>query len=138
MDWDDAYAIGQRGVDDDHRHLFELFNRFSDAVSRGEAAAVVGGFLHDLVDYSEHHFHREEALMRARGYPDYEKHKAMHDTFATYVRRMATDAEHRGDEVMFLQNYVEMWLCGHILVMDKWLGEWLDERAAESAAGRPT
>lgn len=141
MDWDEAYAIGQAAVDGDHRRLFELFNRFSDAARTGETREAVNRFLGELADYSEYHFNREEGLMLAAGYPDYPKHQHMHRAFTDFVRGQSRTGDHDREEVQFLQNYVEMWLFGHILVMDKWFGEWLDEQArkkdGENAGGPP-
>ena len=137
MDWDIAYAIGLDPVDGDHQRLFALYGRFSNAVTNGESRAEVGRFLGDLVDYSETHFRREEGIMRQHAYPDYEKHKRMHDAFATYVRATAAGPEPSDDDVQFLHGYVAIWLCGHILVMDKWFGEWLAKVPAETAEGQP-
>ncbi len=137
MDWDATYAIGQAAVDADHQRLFQLFNRFSAAIAAGETRESANRFLRDLADYCDYHFRREEGLMRATGYPDAARHTAMHDGFAAFVRKQSTTIEHDLEEVQFLQNYVEMWLCGHILVMDKWFGEWLDGRAGKNAAAEP-
>ena len=137
MDWDIAYAVGLDPVDDDHQRLFALYNRFSDALKAGESREQVGQFLTELVDYSETHFRREEALMRRLDYPDYAKHKRMHDAFADYVRATAAGPAPSDDDVEFLHGYVAIWLCGHILVMDKWFGEWLANLPAETAAGQP-
>jgi len=137
MDWDLAYAVGLDPVDEDHQRLFALYNRFSDAVKTGQSRALVGRFLSDLVDYSERHFRREEAIMRQHAYPDYAKHKRMHDAFADYVRTTAAGPEPSDEDVDFLHGYVAIWLCGHILVMDKWFGEWLANLPAETAAGQP-
>ncbi len=137
MDWDAAYAIGQSAVDADHQRLFELFNQFSAAITAGETRESANRFLRELADYSEYHFRREEGLMRASAYPDLAKHKVQHDTFAAFVRKQSTTGDHDREEVQFLQNYVEMWLCGHILVMDKWFGEWLDGQAAKNGVAEP-
>lgn len=137
MEWDLAYATGMNPVDGDHQRLFELYNRFSHAVDTGESREQVGRFLTELVDYSETHFRREEGIMRARGYPDYVKHKRMHDTFADYVRKSAAGPEPSDEDIEFLQGYVAMWLSGHILVMDKWFGEWMATLPAETAEGQP-
>lgn len=137
MDWDPAYAIGQDAVDADHQRLFALFSQFNAALAAGEARESANRFLRELADYSEYHFRREEGLMRASGYPDATKHKAQHDSFAAFVRKQSTTDEHDREEVQFLQNYVEMWLCGHILVMDKWFGEWLDGQAGKNGAAEP-
>ncbi len=132
MQWDETYAIGHSAVDNDHKRLFEVYDQFIGALDRGETKESVDRFLEDLVEYSHAHFQREEGIMRGRNYPDYDKHKRMHDTFCDYVRKLAASHEHDAEEVTFLRNYVEMWLCGHILVMDKWLGEWLDAQEAAS------
>ncbi len=137
MDWSEAYAIGQGAVDGDHQRLFALFNQFSAAIAAGETRESANRFLRDLADYSDYHFKREEALMRASAYPDHDKHKRMHDGFVDFVQRQSSAAEHDREDVQFLLNYVEMWLCGHILVMDKWFGEWLDGQAGKNRAARP-
>ena len=137
MEWVQTYAIGPSAIDADHRKLFDLFNQFSDAVASGETRESANRFLRELADYSEYHFKREEGLMRASGYLDYDKHKRMHDTFADFVRKQSTTGDHDREEVQFLLNYVEMWLCGHILVMDKWFGEWLDGQAGKSGVAEP-
>lgn len=137
MEWSQTYAIGPAAVDSDHQKLFALFNRFSDALAVGNGVESARRFLQDLIEYSEYHFQREEGLMRGLDYPDYAKHKRMHDGFADYVRTMATTLEDDPKEVAFLQSYVEMWLCGHILVMDKWFGEWLEAREGKNTAAPP-
>ncbi len=138
MEWSETYAIGQGAVDQDHQTLFHLFNQFSDALSTGGGIDSARSFLHELVDYSRYHFQREEAIMRGLGYPDYAKHKRMHDSFADFVHKTAETLGQEPDDVTFLQSYVEMWLCGHILVMDKWFGEWLDARGQTNAEAVPT
>ncbi|MFC5356259.1 bacteriohemerythrin [Azospirillum himalayense] len=138
MEWDAAYAIGQSAVDADHQRLFQLFNQFSAAIAAGETRESANRFLRELADYSAYHFRREEGLMHAVGYPDYAKHKTMHDTFADFVRRQSDSGARDPEEVQFLQSYVEMWLCGHILVMDKWFGEWLDGRGEKAGTVAPT
>ncbi|MCW2247127.1 hemerythrin [Azospirillum fermentarium] len=135
MEWNEAYAIGPGPVDQDHQKLFHLFNQFSDALATGDGIGGARRFLDELMDYSRYHFQREEALMRGLDYPDYAKHKRMHDGFADFVRKTAESMGETPDDAAFLQNYVEMWLCGHILVMDKWFGEWL---AARGQAGTDT
>lgn len=138
MEWNETYAIGPGPVDQDHQKLFQLFNQFSGALASGNGIDGARHFLDALMDYSRYHFQREEALMRGLEYPDYAKHKRMHDGFADFVRKTAESLEQTPDDATFLQNYVEMWLCGHILVMDKWFGEWLAARGQTGAETAPT
>jgi hemerythrin len=137
MKWTETYAIGQTGVDEDHQKLFELFNRFRDSVGAGQSRETYTPFLLELADYSRYHFLREEALMRQRGYPDYDKHKQMHDSFCDLVQKLVATGSPTDDDIEFLMNYVEMWLYGHILVLDKWFGEWLDGRGGKAAGEAP-
>lgn len=126
MKWDDTFGTGHGMIDGDHQRLFRLYNDFREAVGKNQAKAVVADFLAALVEYADTHFKREEALMLRHQCPDYAKHKRMHDAFASFVVTLAQKVEVQEEDVNFLLNYIEIWLLGHILIVDKWLGEYLE------------
>lgn len=125
MEWNDEYLIGHHAVDDDHKRLFELFNQFSAAVRGGQGAAAIHPFLDELVHYARYHFAREEALMRRLGYPDLAHHHDAHQAFVRQVNGIVADVDAGKSMDDFLLNFVMTWLSGHILILDKRVGEWI-------------
>lgn len=125
--WDTTFETGQEDIDDDHRHLFFLFNEFSTAVNEGKGALVIRGLLDELRDYAHDHFRREESLMLEYDYPDYARHKKMHDTFEKQINDVATHVDVSGDMAAFLLSFLAKWLSGHILSADQRFGAFLAE-----------
>lgn len=126
--WSDEFATGNIGIDDDHRHLLALFNEFSMAVNAGKGETVIRGVLEELVDYTQYHFAREEMLMLENDYPEYQRHKKMHDIFIRQVDDVCNHLCVGGDMSAFLLSFLAKWLSGHILGADRRLGHYLDRR----------
>lgn len=131
--WSDAYAVGNAMLDSDHRILINLLNQLQDATETGQSRAVVGTVVNVLVEYTEHHFRREEAVMEAAGYPDLEAHRAAHRgleerTRAIRDRWNAGDRSALDEEVM---TFLKKWLTEHILGADKSYGPWVEGCADE-------
>lgn len=129
--WSDDFATGNAGIDDDHRRLLALFNEFSLAVNAGKGEAVIRGVLDDLVDYTHYHFAREELLMQESDYPDYARHKKMHDTFIRQVDDVGSHLSVGTELGAFLLSFLAKWLSGHILGADRHLGRYLERGGIE-------
>jgi hemerythrin-like metal-binding protein len=76
--------------------------------------------LDGLADYTLSHFGTEERLMKRYAFPGYAQHKEAHDKLVAQVKQLQADARIRRTSISpeamaFLQN----WLIGHILGMDK-------------------
>lgn len=134
--WSDAYAVGNAMLDSDHRILINLLNQLQDATETGQSRAVVGTVVNVLVEYTEHHFRREEAVMEAAGYPGLEAHRAAHRALEERARDIrdrwnAGDRSVLDEEVM---TFLKKWLTEHILGADKAYGPWVEGCADE---GKP-
>ena len=126
ISWSEDFATGNAGIDADHQRLLALFNEFSMAVNAGKADMVIRSVLDDLMDYTYYHFAREELLMQESDYPDYARHKKMHDIF---IRQIDDVGSHLGvgcDISAFLLSFLGKWLSGHILGADRQLGRYLE------------
>ncbi len=128
--WDDDYGVGHDGIDGDHRRLFELFNEFVTAVNENRGDGDVEAVLVELLKYCDTHFDREEKLMREHGYPDYERHKALHDSFVREIYDINNAMDAGGEQGAYVLGMLGTWLSGHILGVDKKLGAFLKERGA--------
>jgi hemerythrin-like metal-binding protein len=120
IEWIPEFGVGVESLDTDHKVLVSLINQLDEAVAAGNPRATVQRVLDALYDYTVYHFSREEALMRACGYPDYEAHARTHATLRAQVAdirdRYARSPESiQSREVLaFLKN----WLSSHIMGRD--------------------
>jgi hemerythrin len=121
--WDEHFLTGIAAVDEQHRALVDLINDFGRALldgslSRGDCLAIVAR----LRDYTEYHFHEEEALMRDRGlYPAArEAHEEAHRAFVVEVERLERELPTmEEEEARALHDYLVHWLGYHILGIDQ-------------------
>ena len=125
--WDESYSVGNPLLDSDHRILFTLIHQLHDAMETGQSRTVVGSIVGVLVEYTEHHFRREEAIFGATAYPDAERHTAEHRLLEAKVgairdRWVAGEREALCEDVLGL---LKKWLTDHIMVVDKSYGPWL-------------
>jgi len=127
LHWRANMSVGVAELDADHKALIELLNRLHYMVFAGDSQDAVEEVLEDLCAYAACHFAREEALMRAAGYPDVERHSAFHRQLAD--RLAACRRAYREDSTTFdakaLYDFVSEWLIVHTLEEDKKLEPWL-------------
>lgn len=119
--WTPDFAVGVSSLDTDHKVLISLINQLDDAIRAGEPQATLTRVLEALLDYTDYHFAREEALMHACGYPDVEAHIRIHQTLRAQVQdirdryRRNPESMHSREVLAFLKN----WLTAHIVGRDK-------------------
>ena len=75
--WSNEYSIGIKGIDFQHKKLFDLVNRLYDLddSSSKEDMRII---LYEFSDYVKIHFEDEEAYMLSINYPELEKHIKIH------------------------------------------------------------
>lgn len=137
--WSEAYAVGNAMLDSDHRILMNLINQLHDATETGQSRAVVGTVVSVLVEYTEHHFRREEAVLAAAHYPHLDAHRQSHHALEEKVRDIrdrwnAGDRSVLDDEVM---SFLKRWLTEHILGADKSYRPWIEDGADNGEVGEP-
>lgn len=120
IEWSDALSVGMDEIDNQHKTLVELLNRFHKAVIMGHDLVVIDEVLDELIKYTQIHFSLEERLMRNCNYPDYANHKKRHEQFLEQVvafrSRVAQDDETVTKE---LWSFLRLWLTQHIQGSDK-------------------
>jgi len=79
--WDKSLETGHEEIDSQHKMLVSTYNGFIEALRRGEAADEILKTVDFLSGYAFMHFEMEEGLQLRTGYPDYVKHKFIHDDF---------------------------------------------------------
>ena len=129
VDWSPLFSVGIERMDEDHRQLLAIINRFHDAHSTGQARAEILGVLRDLIRYADRHFQREEQLLEQYGFPDMLDHARIHtqlteQIFQLHEKYAAGDVQ-ISDEVM---EFVKNWLLNHILNTDMRYAEYFRGR----------
>ncbi|MCW8914958.1 MAG: bacteriohemerythrin [Magnetovibrio sp.] len=115
--WSDTLRIGVDAIDKDHQVLIGLLNKISHGL-RDHAA--VDELVNELLQYTHYHFKREEAVMKACGYPELETHKAQHVQLAEDAEKLAHQWRTTQDDnaVQNLHAFLRTWLSGHIIGAD--------------------
>jgi len=124
--WDDDYSIGVSQIDEHHRHLFFLSNRFYDIFVKSAPYHDLSPLFDDLIDYVIYHFAAEERLMQRYRFPNYEMHRKEHDNFSQRLieldKQSSYDKKHLLIEVVV---FLHTWLKTHILQSDAEFGRFI-------------
>lgn len=123
--WDEIYRVGIPTIDEQHQRLFDIVNRFHEAVVRREGRWALVAAFDELAEYTVYHFREEEQRMAEVGYPDFTKHRGYHqklvDLVATYRQQLAEGVD--GIEARAV-DFLKMWLNAHVLGTDKDIGKY--------------
>lgn len=118
--WSDDMSVGCKALDDDHKILIQALNDFVEAIDNDEGVFVTDGIFAVLLNYTNFHFMREEAIIEACGYEDLDAHKATHIELKEQLldarrRYMQTPSSTLEDEI---RTFLLSWLQSHILIAD--------------------
>lgn len=134
--WNDSYKLGNEQVDSQHRQLFELLSRLISSCMDGSDIAKLKDTLDFLVNYAVQHFADEEALQLSCDYPDYERHKQLHEDFKVTVGELVHKFTEHGSSTELnsdVNKIIVRWLVNHIHREDKKIGEHMRSIAADGA-----
>lgn len=134
--WDSTMSVGVDVLDDDHQRLLEMFNSLLNTGVTTKDRDDLEGLLNNLIDYTNVHFQREEALMERQGYPDLAAHKAAHRYFVDEIRKIYQESDEdnammlRIDLILLLKD----WFIEHIQSVDKRYQPYMAGRTDAAAA----
>lgn len=117
FEWDDKYSVGVRGIDDQHKKLFDIINDLHWAKSNNVGRSFISDILNRLVVYTVAHFSVEEELMLRYRYSEYQRHKTAHERFKEKVEHFITDyndgkAEITAEILEFLIKWLQVHTTG--------------------------
>ena len=128
--WNDTLRLGEDVVDEQHKKLFSLLSNLVSACLDGSDVKKVKETLDFLVEYTVQHFCDEEALQIKCGFPEYERHRKLHEDFKVTVSKMVDDYASNGSTTELSNNLnrtVVRWLVNHIQGEDKKIGAFIRE-----------
>jgi hemerythrin len=117
--WDEALAVGDPGVDADHRRMITLIAKLEQAARSGGDCTEIGGTLTELAELCRDHFAREETLQQAIGFPGAQDHRTAHDMLLKRLDAVQAHYADGCDEVRegiirTLGDSLATWLLKHI------------------------
>jgi hemerythrin len=86
--WDDAYKIGIKSIDNQHKKLFELVNRLYDLKEGKNTKEELRIILYEFSDYVKVHFKDEEEYMSSIGFPEAKEHRELHKNLVDYLAKI--------------------------------------------------
>jgi hemerythrin-like metal-binding protein len=115
--WTNALRIGVDTIDRDHQEILSLLNKLSAHHVDKQSVDIA---LSELIDYTLHHFKREERVMELCGYPDLENHRLLHQELCTQVGLLQEAWSNTPNQktIEDLRSFLREWLLGHILKDD--------------------
>ena len=117
FEWDPQLETGYGKIDNQHMQLFAAVRNIMDASTGGKGDRVVMETLEFLTGYAVKHFEDEEQLQIDYEYPDYLKHKAIHDDFKAAVTELVQKVNEEGPNEVIIEevcSIVREWLLNHI------------------------
>ncbi|MCL1975513.1 MAG: hemerythrin family protein [Firmicutes bacterium] len=124
--WKDEFRLGNDQVDEQHYQLFIQVGKIIESCADGSDMAKLRETLDFLIDYTIYHFNDEEALQLRYNYPDYERHKQLHEDFKVTALDLVKHYEESGSSAELsndVNRIVVKWLINHIMREDKKIGE---------------
>lgn len=140
IEWKKEFETGVALVDEQHRNLVEIINRFEDALQKGKGSRQANEILNELMGYTQEHFATEERLMAEAGYPQLKLHQSQHRQLLQKVERFQFDFNGAGRRITAeLHEFLGYWLLTHIQRDDRAFGASLADTAAatEAPGGEP-
>jgi len=128
IEWRDDFRIGIASVDHEHRALVDLINDLHAKLGDKVDTATVIEVLGEIFARISAHFALEEAIMRERGYDDFDAHKADHEELLDGLRDImdAVEEEAFPDLEAALSERLERWFTVHFRTHDARLHRFLN------------
>ncbi|NGZ05817.1 MAG: bacteriohemerythrin [Magnetococcales bacterium] len=127
--WSDALKIQVQSMDEQHRVLVDLVNSVHALTKSGQVAEAVDQVLPRLLDYTVHHFAKEEQLFTQHGYPESDQHKQKHQKLIAQLHELAARSQSRDLAATFeLLGFLKQWLSHHILKSDQHYARFLNQK----------
>ncbi|MGA0603235.1 bacteriohemerythrin [Caulobacter sp. KR2-114] len=119
MTWDASLDVGVDAMNHEHQEILDAMNKIYDARAKGIAGSVVDNLVARLGAITTRHFADEEAFMKKVGYPELERHRALHqrllEQFTAHAQQIKAAGGAPSDDFF---NFLKFWLTSHIKGID--------------------
>jgi hemerythrin len=116
--WDDAYSLGIKNIDDQHKKLFDIVDKIFSLQESKDVKGNIRTILHELFEYIKVHFKDEEEFMKSINYPDLAYHIELHEQLVKSVSGILGDPSRLDIIQMKMRVIAKQALIDHILEED--------------------
>ncbi|MDD2357082.1 MAG: hemerythrin family protein [Thiovulaceae bacterium] len=116
--WDDAYSLGIKNIDDQHKKLFDIVDKIFSLQESKDVKGNIRTILHELFEYIKVHFKDEEEFMKSINYPDLAYHLELHDQLVKSVSTILLDPSRLDIIQTKMRVIAKQALIDHILIED--------------------
>ena len=123
--WSNKFELDNEEVDSQHRRLFELLSELVASCMDGTDTVKLKATLDFLIEYTVRHFHDEERLQIRYNFPDYNRHRQLHETFKGTVAGLVNKFDINGSSAELsndVNKIIVQWLVKHIQQEDMKIG----------------
>jgi hemerythrin-like metal-binding protein len=128
IDWRDSMSVGVKEIDEQHKKLIDTIEKLNESIIKHDIEKNMVETFDRLFEYMNIHFATEEAYFEKLHYPEAEQHKAAHLFFRNRITEMYNKIGNNISGLSLdLVDFLEFWLVGHVMVMDKRYSECFHE-----------
>lgn len=120
VEWNDSFSVGNALMDAHHRIFFRIIRRVGEIADKNDQDAIKE-CISFLTEYTTMHLNAEEKLMLEANYPEFDKHKEIHDAFIQqllYIEE-AFNKDPTSVAAYSILKILQDWLANHIMLSDK-------------------
>lgn len=137
--WTTKFVTGLSEVDDQHRQLVDVINRFGELIMRREGASLqeIEAVYGKLANYAQYHFSEEESLMATMRLDarHIEQHQSAHKSFLDEVALLHSGlSANNPNAAKSLLQFLTHWLAYHILGADQFMARQMASIRSGTAA----
>jgi hemerythrin-like metal-binding protein len=120
IEWNNGYTLGIPKIDQQHRILLDLINKFIENQKDPENLHQTRLILTKLVNYCKYHFKTEETLIEIFNYGHADNHKKEHTDFTALMEKTILDYDNGTiASADHLAGFFISWILEHILIHDR-------------------
>lgn len=133
LQWDESLVLDLAEIDNQHRSIFEHFQKMSEAVQKGAPTEVIEQLSVFLCEYADLHFTAEEKIMAEYNYPEIDYQRREHEEFTRDANSLKETIKQAGvSQEMAIETTGKLfrWIIKHIKTDDKKMVAYVKERMA--------
>lgn len=132
-EWNESLSIKIRGIDDEHKQLFKIFEKLHDAMKQKKTTDELEDIIDGLIVYTGYHFQTEKTLFEKYNYPGKEQHINEHEKIVDRVKELEKHFKESGSIMLALDihNFMAKTMITHIINEDKKYEEYFHENNIE-------
>lgn len=129
--WVKSMSVGEETIDGQHKNLLNQIDIIRQVISTSEInMGLLRESIHFLYLYIKNHLSYEEKYMQENNYPDFQKHKKIHENFIKFYDDFEKELRDKSRSKDFssidlkefmikIEKYLADWWINHIITIDQ-------------------